>query len=95
MPAYVVAHIKIENPEAMGPYAERVGAVTESHGGRYLFVGPGAEVLEGDWAPDGMAIIEFPSQEAARGWYDSPEYAELRSLRAPAGAMSMALTPDV
>jgi uncharacterized protein (DUF1330 family) len=95
MPAYVVAHNVVNNPEAFGPYVERVGAVTASHGGRYLFVGPGVSVLEGDWAPDGMAIIEFPSEEAARGWYDSPEYQELVALRQPAGPMSMAVTPDV
>ena len=94
MPAYVVAFVNVTNPEAMGAYAEAVSEVTERHGGRYLFVGPGAQALEGT-TPDGMAIIEFPSQEAAQGWYDSPEYAPLRALRQAAGPTSMFLTTDV
>ena len=65
MPAYVVAYVMVTDPPSMGAYASQVEAVTESFGGRYLFAGTGAEVLEGDWAQDGMAIIEFPSREAA------------------------------
>jgi len=95
MPAYVVAYVKVTDPDSMGAYGAQVEAVTKSHGGRYLFVGPGAQVLEGDWAMDGMAIIEFPSHEAARAWYDSPEYAPLRALRQAAGPTGLVLTPDV
>ena len=94
MPAYVVAFVNVTNPEAMGRYAANVSAVTERHGGRYLFVGPGAQALEGT-TPDGMAIIEFPSHEAARAWYESPEYVELKAVRQAAGPTSMFLTPDV
>ena len=95
MPAYVVAQVKISNPDAMGSYASQVTAVTESYGGRYLWAGPGVENLEGDWHPDGVAIIEFPSREAAQRWYDSPEYAAVKGLRQEAGPTSMVLTPDV
>ena len=95
MPAYVFAHVKVTDPDAMGAYSSQVMAVTESFGGRYLFVGQGAEVLEGGPDLDGMAIIEFPSNEAARRWYDSPEYAPLRALRQAAGPTGMILTPDV
>ena len=94
MPAYVVAAVSVTDPDGMAEYGAKVGAVTEAHGGRYLFVGPGAEKLEGDWAVDGMAIIEFPDREAAQRWYDSPEYAELREVR-KGNSMVMALTPDV
>ena len=95
MPAYVVAYVKVTDPESMGAYASQVEALTKSFGGRYLFVGPGAEVLEGDWPLDGMAIIEFPSREAAQRWYDCPEYAPLRALRQAAGPTAVVLTPDV
>jgi uncharacterized protein (DUF1330 family) len=95
MPAYVVAFVNVTDPEPMGRYAESVLAVTERYGGRYLFSGPGAEVLEGDWRPDGMAIIEFPTREDAQRWYDSPEYAPLRALRQSVGPTGLLLTPDV
>ena len=95
MPAYVVAYVKVTDPDSMAAYGSQVEAVTESFGGRYLFVGPGAEVLEGGLPLDGMAIIEFPSREDAQRWYDSPEYAPLRALRQAAGPTGMILTPDV
>ena len=95
MPAYVIAHVEVTDPEPFGRYAERVTAVTESFGGRYLFAGPGVEVLEGEFPGNGHAIIEFPSREDALRWYNSPEYGELIPLRQAAGPTSIVLTPDV
>ena len=95
MPAYIVAQLNITDPEPMGRYAPAVAVVTEQYGGRYLFSGPGVKNVEGDWHPDGFAIIEFPSREAAMRWYDSPEYAPLRELRQAAGPTSLVVTPDV
>ena len=95
MPAYVFAYVKVTDPDSMAAYGSQVEAVTESFGGRYLFVGPGAEVLEGDLSLDGMAIIEFPSHEAAKAWYDSPEYAPLRALRQAAGPTGLVMTSEV
>ena len=95
MPAYVVAMLAVNDPDAFGVYAAAVGAVTEQYGGRYLFAGPGATVLEGEPAPTGVAIIEFPSAEDAQRWYDSEEYAPLIELRESAASTWMVLTPDV
>jgi uncharacterized protein (DUF1330 family) len=95
MPAYVVAWVKVEDPESMQRYGAEVMAITERYGGRYLCSGPGAEALEGDWQADGMAIIEFPSRADARRWYDSPEYAPVRALRQAAGPTSLIMTPDI
>jgi uncharacterized protein (DUF1330 family) len=94
MPAYVVAWVNVTDPESMARYASAVPAVTERHGGRYRFSGPGARLLEGDWPANGMAIIEFPSHEQAQAWYDSPECAALRALRQAAGPTALMLTPD-
>ena len=95
MPAYVVVYVTINDPEPMGRYAPAVEALVKSYGGRYLFAGPGAEVLEGDWALDGAAIIEFPSREAALRWYRSPEYQSLIPLRRAAGPTAALVTPDI
>ena len=52
-------------------------------GGRYLLRGPGAEALEGDFGDGaGMVISEWPDKAAARAFWDSPEYAELKARRA-------------
>ncbi len=94
MAVYVVAQIRVTDPEAIGRYAGSVMEVTERFGGRYLFAGPGLSALEGEPQPDAMAIIEFASQEDARRWYDSADYAPLKELRQSAGSSVFVLTPD-
>jgi len=48
-----------------------------------------ANVLEGDWQPDRMIVLKFPSVAKARAFYDSPEYAKAREARAGAATMRM------
>ena len=81
MPAYVVAEILITNPEGYKDYTAQVPATIEQYGGRFLVRGGKAEILEGDWPERRRVIIEFPSAEAARRWWDSPEYAKPKALR--------------
>jgi len=38
-------------------------------------------VLEGEWAPRRVVILEFPNAEQARAWWESPEYAAAKALR--------------
>jgi uncharacterized protein (DUF1330 family) len=53
----------------------------KAHGGRYLARGGATDVLEGDWDIDRLVVLEFPSMEQARAWYDSPEYQEVAPIR--------------
>jgi uncharacterized protein (DUF1330 family) len=39
------------------------------------------EVREGDWSPSRLVVLEFPSVERARAWWDSPEYAPAKAVR--------------
>jgi uncharacterized protein (DUF1330 family) len=81
MPAYVIFDIHIDDPDAYAPYREPAGKSVAAHGGRYLARGGESEVLEGDWDVDRLVIVEFPSMDAARAWYRSPEYQEVVSIR--------------
>jgi len=94
VPAYVIAYTEVTNPEPFGRYAPQAAAVTASFGGRYLWAGPGSEVLEGEFPGNGHAIIEFPTREDALRWYNSPEYGELIPLRQAAGPSALVLTPQ-
>jgi uncharacterized protein (DUF1330 family) len=51
------------------------------HGGRYLVRGAPYETLEGTWQPQRLVVLEFPDMEAARTFYDSPEYLAARAAR--------------
>ena len=81
MAAYGIANVRITNPDRFPQYSARVSQTVERYGGRYLARGGKAEVLEGDWEPHRLVILEFESMGRFRGWYDSPEYAPLKRLR--------------
>ena len=81
MPAYVLAEIEITNPEGYKEYTTLVPATVAKYGGRFLVRGGKAHVLEGDWPERRRVIIEFPSVEAARQWWDSTEYERPKALR--------------
>ena len=81
MPAYVIAEVEITNPEGYKEYSTQVPATIYKHGGRFLARGGKAHVLEGEWPERRRVIIEFPSVEAARKWWDSPDYEKPKALR--------------
>jgi uncharacterized protein (DUF1330 family) len=51
------------------------------HKGKYLVRGGTTEALEGDWKPQRFVVLEFPSAQAARSWWSSPEYTKAREIR--------------
>lgn len=81
MAAYVIVDSNVKNPDAMGPYIEKVGATVEPFQGKTLCAGTNIEVMEGDWKPKRFVIVEFPSMDKARDWYNSPAYQEILPIR--------------
>jgi uncharacterized protein (DUF1330 family) len=80
--AYALAHLynPSAHPEVL-EYLERIQGTLEPFEGRFLVHGPQVEVREGEW-PGTLVIIEFPSTDLARRWYESPAYQEILHLRA-------------
>ena len=82
MPAYYLFDVEeVTNPQMMDEYRQRVLATVQQFGGRYLTVGGAVSVVEGTWKPTFPVLIEFPSIEKARQWYDSDVYAAIKHLR--------------
>jgi uncharacterized protein (DUF1330 family) len=81
MAAYVIAEVEITNPEGYKEYTIQVPATIVKYGGRFLVRGGAAEVLEGEWPQKRRVIIEFASMQAARLWWDSPEYEKPKAMR--------------
>lgn len=81
MPAYVIANIDVLDPERYKGYVAAVPATIAKHGGRYLARGGSVQVLEGEWAPKRLVILEFADAAKARAWWDSLDYAEAKALR--------------
>jgi len=81
MTAYVIADITVTNPDGYAPYRPLAGASVAQYGGRFIARGGTVEPLEGGWKPSRVVIIEFPSMDAARKWYHSPEYQHALKIR--------------
>lgn len=81
MAVYMIATIEVHDPERYKEYAALAGDSVAEHGGRYLVRGGATEVLEGDWSPRRVVVLEFPDRESLQAWYDSDVYREAKAIR--------------
>ncbi len=79
--AYVISAVEgFVDETAVKRYAEITGPAIEQFGGRFIVSNAETMVVEGELDSNRLSMVEFPSMEAARAWYDSPEYAKARAL---------------
>ena len=81
MPGYVIADVEITDPTMFEEYRKQVPGTVQKYGGKFLTRGGTVQPLEGGWQPKRLVLIEFPSVEHARKWYDSAEYHGPKELR--------------
>lgn len=82
MSAYFLFHNRrVRDADSLARYKDEVAPLVEAHGGRYRVIGGEPEVLEGQWQPAFLVLIEFPDMEHARAWYDSTDYEPLKAQR--------------
>jgi uncharacterized protein (DUF1330 family) len=80
---YWIAHITVNDMEAYQAYRNVVHGILSAHGGRFIIRGGAQSVVEGAVRPR-TVVIEFPSLQAAKTCYESPEYQAAKALRAKA-----------
>ena len=99
MPAYVIASVRSassDGAEVLKEYRRGNTEAVARHGGRFLARGGPLEHLEGDSEPPlRVVVMEFPDAAAARGWYESDEYAPLRALRQSVSETDLVLVEGV
>jgi uncharacterized protein (DUF1330 family) len=93
-PAYVIAEVDVTDPTAFQKYADQVPETLAPFGGHYLIRGGKIQALEGE-APNRVVVIAFDSTEKARGWYDSPAYQAIKSLRQTAAKSHILIVEGV
>lgn len=95
MTAYAIVRVTVTDPEQYQKYTALSPAAVEAAGGRFIARGGATEVLEGGADDRRVVLLEFPSMEAARSFYDSPQYREARAVRAGAAEMHMQIVEGV
>ena len=91
MPAYIVVDIEVQDPERYERYKSLAPPSIAQYGGKYIDRGGKTEVLEGEWRPSRLVILEFPDMARARAWWSSVEYAEGKALRQRSARTNMVL----
>jgi uncharacterized protein (DUF1330 family) len=95
MPAYIIVEIDIHDPTGYGEYKKLAGATVEKYGGKYIVRGGKAEVLEGEWIPKRIVVLQFESTDRAKQWLNCEEYREPRKMRHRTAKTNMILVEGI
>lgn len=95
MAAYLIAQLKITDPETFKRYQAEVPATIERHGGRYVVRGGDIIPKEGTWSPDRVVVVEFPNMATLTKWYDSADYQKIIKYRTDASDAEMIFVEGV
>ncbi len=95
MPAYVIVDIDIHDPSLYEDYKKAAPSSIALYGGTYLARGGACEMLEGNWLPKRLAILEFESMARAKQWLESEEYSEARGMRHKSANTKMILVEGI
>lgn len=92
---YVIAQIKVTDPQTYPDYVAMVQPIIEKFGGTFIVRGGRSESYEGTPPGDRNVVIRFPSYEAAQDWYHSEQYAEAKALRMSASSSVQTIVEGV
>jgi uncharacterized protein (DUF1330 family) len=95
MAAYVIVDVNITDSDKYDEYRKLSGPSVAQYGGKFLVRGGAHETLEGDWQPGHVVILEFADADAARRWWNSPEYEAAKVVRRAASTARFVLVDGV
>jgi uncharacterized protein (DUF1330 family) len=80
-PVWFLAHFTVVDADRYRIYEKGFFPILKAHGGRFVTYDDAATVLEGRHEAGRTVLIEFDSEAALMGWWESPEYRELAEHR--------------
>jgi len=91
MAAYIIVDVTIIDPVAYEEYKKLTPASIAAYDGKFIVRGGQTQTLEGDWEPQRIVVLEFPSVERAKEWWSSSKYAPAKSIRQRSASTRMIL----
>ena len=89
MAAYVIVEVTVHDEKAYEAYKQLTPATIAAYDGQFIVRGGKTEALEGDWQPQRVVVLQFPTLEKAKAWWASPEYAPAKAIRQKAAHTKM------
>ena len=93
--AYIIANVSVTDAAQYEDYKKWSSAAMRAHGAEVCVRGGPVEVLEGDWTPERLVVLKFPTVEAAKAFNASSEYGKARASRQGAAIMRMVVVEGV
>ena len=81
MKAYLVLDLQVRDFAGFSPYIAAIPEHIARHGGRYIVQGAEPTVIEGDWTPQRLVILEFPDRVHAEAFLGDPDIQDLFKVR--------------
>ena len=95
MSAFVIVEIEVHNHDLYKTYTQLTPATIAAYQGKFVARGGNTKVLEGDWQPKRLVLLEFPSVEIANSWWHSEAYSKAREIRQRAATTKMIIIDGV
>ena len=95
MAAYIIFDVEVTDPAATADYAKLANESLAPFQSKTILHGGMVEVLEGDWEPKTVVMVEFESMEQARQWYNSPAYSKAKEILHRAASTNVILVEGV
>lgn len=95
MAALVIVDIEITDTVRYEEYKRLAAPTVKDYGGRYVVRGGRVEILEGTRWPGRIVVLEFPTPERAKEWWDSEAYRPAKELRRACAKTEMILVEGV
>jgi uncharacterized protein (DUF1330 family) len=91
MSAYIIAQIKVHDRAEYYKYETAFMDASKLFGVKVLAATNDMEILEGEWPQVRNVIMEYPSLEMAKNWYQSKQYQEIVNIRFRSATTNMIL----
>jgi uncharacterized protein (DUF1330 family) len=95
MKSYIIVDVNITDPARYEDYKKLTPDSLKPFDGKFVVRGGNTEVLEGDWEPGRVVILEFPSFAKAKAWWSSENYASAKAIRQSASETRMIVVEGI
>jgi len=95
MAAYIIFDVEVTDPTAAEEYLKLANESLTPFQSKTIVHGGMVEVLEGDWKPERVVVVEFESMEQAQQWYKSPAYTKAKDILQRAASVKVILVEGV
>jgi uncharacterized protein (DUF1330 family) len=95
MRAFVIVEISIQDHQAYEEYKKLTPVSIAAYDGKFIVRGGQHTMLEGDWNPERIVILEFPSVKRANEWWNSKLYEGAKEIRKKAAKTKMIIVEGI